>query len=321
MLTPRSILRLATPPYFFQPLQIMKRLRLEYLWRSKREAFVQLPWGLPIKINPHDAIGYDIASQGLYEIGVTETLWRLTEKGDLTIDAGANIGYTASILGRRVGPKGKVICFEPHPDVFNSLEENVGIWEKDPVCGSFVLYQAALGSENGRAYLQTNDWFLTNRGTAWVSSTVEQAANLRVIDVPIRNLDSLVGENETIGVLKMDVQGSELGVLQGMRRLLERRAVRDIVFEEERVFPAPTHEYLKANGYSVFGLQERFARVHCLPNAQPVFDPVIGPVPNYLATRDPQRARARLGQLLWRSFGPGRFLNSVPGWTYPGKTK
>ena len=308
MLTLRSILRLGTPPYFFQPLQIIKRLRLEYLWRSKREAFVELPWGLTIKIDPHDAIGYDIASQGLYEIGVTETLWRLTEPGDLTIDAGANIGYTASILGRRVGPKGKVICFEPHPDVFHSLKRNAEIWEKDPVCGSFVLYQAALGRENGRAYLQTNDWFLTNRGTAWISATAEKAPNVRTLDVPMQNLDSLLGQNETIGVLKMDVQGSELEVLQGMRRLLERRAVRDIVFEEEHLFPAPTHEYLKANGYSVFGLQERFARVQCLPDAQPAFDPVIGPIPNYLATIDPQRAKAKLGQLLWRSFGPGRFF-------------
>jgi hypothetical protein len=55
---------------------------------------------LPIKINPHEAIGCDIACHGLYEFGVTETLWRLTEPGELAIDAGANIGYTASILGR-----------------------------------------------------------------------------------------------------------------------------------------------------------------------------------------------------------------------------
>jgi FkbM family methyltransferase len=308
VLTSRSILRLATPPYFFQPLQIVKRLRLEYLWRSKREAFVELPWGLRIKINPHDAIGYDIASQGLYEIGVTETLWRLTEPADLAIDAGANIGYTASILGRRVGSNGKVICFEPHPNVFESLKENVDIWKKDPRCGSFVLHQAALGTENGRAYLQTNDWFLTNRGTAWVSNTVEATPDLRVIEVPVRNLDSLLGEDEKIGVLKMDVQGSELRILQGMAQLLRRHAVRDIVFEEERTFPAPTHEYLKAKGYSLFGLQERFAGVDCLPDAQPIFDPVIGPVPNYLATIDPERAKARLRPVVWRSFGLARFF-------------
>jgi FkbM family methyltransferase len=310
MFTSRSILRIAPPPYFFQPLQVLKRLRLEYLWRSKQEVVVTLPWGLPIKINPHEAIGYDIACHGLYELGLTETLWRLTEPGELTIDAGANIGYTASILGIRVGPRGKIICFEPHPQVFISLRENVEIWKKDPRCGSFVLHQAALGIESGQALLHTNDWFRTNRGTAWVSNTVESTPDLKVIEVPIWNLDSYLHESETIGVLKMDVQGSELAILQGMTRLLERHAVRDIVFEEEAPFPAPTHNYLKSKGYSIFGLQELFAGVRCLPDAQPSFDPDIGPIPNYLATLNPDRAKARLGPAMWRSFGPGRFIAS-----------
>lgn len=308
MLMSRTLLRLAPPPYFFQPLQVLRRLRLEYLWRSKREIVVTLPWGLPIKINPHEAIGYNIACHGLYEFGVTETLWRLTEPEELAIDAGANMGYTASILGIRVGPRGRVICFEPHPQVFESLRENVEIWKKDHRCGSFALHQAALGIESGHALLHTNAWFQTNRGSAWISDTAEPSPDLSVIDVPIRNLDSLLDEDETIGVLKMDVQGSELAVLQGMTRFLERKAVRDIVFEEEAPFPASTHKYLKSKGYSIFGLQEQFTGVRCLPDAQPSFDPVIGPVPNYLATINPDRAKALLGPAMWRSFGPGRFF-------------
>lgn len=303
MFTSKSILRLATSPYFFQPLQVLRRLRLEYLWRSKQEALVTLPWGLPIKINPHEAIGFNIASQGLHEIGVTETLWRLTEPGDLAVDAGANIGYTTSILGIRVGPKGKVHSFEPHPEVFASLQENVEIWKNDRRCGSFILHQAALGAENGQALLRTSDWFRTNRGTAWISNKAEASPDHKGIEVSIQNLDSLLDAGETIGVLKMDVQGHELSVLQGMTRLLKRQAVRDIIFEEEAAFPSPTHKYLSANGYSIFGLQELFARVRCLPDAQP-----MGPVPNYLATLDANRASTLLGPAMWRSFGPGRLF-------------
>jgi len=154
MLTARSLLRIATPPYIFQPLQILKRLRLEFLWRSRREAFIALPWGLPIKIDPQESVGHNIASQGLYELGVTEALWRLTEAGDLAVDAGANIGYTSSILSVRVGPLGRVICFEPNPEVFTSLRENVEVWRKSGQCGTFDLHQAALGNEHGKARLQ-----------------------------------------------------------------------------------------------------------------------------------------------------------------------
>jgi FkbM family methyltransferase len=303
MISAKSILRIGTPPYLFQPLQVLKRLRLEYFWRAKREAFVTLPWGLPIKINPHESIGFDIASQGLYEIGVTETLWRLTEPGDLAVDAGANIGYMSSILGIRVGPKGKVICFEPHPEVFESLKENLEIWKKDRRCGTFALHQAALGKENGQTLLHISDWFRTNRGTSWISDKVQAAPDIKVIEVPIQNLDRLLEAGETIGVLKMDVEGQEMGVLEGMTRLFKQHAVRDIIFEEWSAFPAPTHQYLKSKGYSIFGLQEHFAGVRCLPDAQPA-----GETPNYLATLDPNRANALLGPAMWRSFGPARLF-------------
>ena len=130
MLTVRSLLRIATPPYIFQPLQVLKRLRLEYLWRFRREAYVALPWGLPIKIDPQEAIGHNIASQGLYELGVTETLWRLTELGDLAVDAGANIGYMASVLGVRVGPKGKSDLFRAESRCFCVIERERRALEK-----------------------------------------------------------------------------------------------------------------------------------------------------------------------------------------------
>jgi len=283
-------------------------LRLEYLWRSRREACIALPWGLPITIDPQEALGNNIASQGLYELGVTETLWRLTESGDLAIDAGANIGYTASILGVRAGPNGRVICFEPNPEVFRSLQENVANWRKDRRCGAFDLHQAALGKEPGKALLYMNDWFRTNRGTSWIADQVVSGKELRHVEVPVRNLDEILGETATIGVLKMDVQGQELNVLRGAAGLLKRHAVRDIVFEEETPYPAPTHEYLKSLGYSVFGIAETFSGVRLLLNSQSPHDPELGPIPNYLATVDPKRAIERIKPAMWRSFGPGRLL-------------
>jgi FkbM family methyltransferase len=308
MLTARSLLRITTPPYVFQPLQILKRLRLEFLWRSRRAAFVTLPWGLPIKIDPQESVGHNIASQGLYELGVTETLWRLTESGDLAVDAGANIGYMASILSVQAGPKGKVICFEPNPDVFTSLTENVELWRKEGRCGTFDLQQAALGKEVGKARLHMNDWFLTNRGTSWISDHAEDGKDVRVIEVPIRTLDQALDGNATIGVMKMDVQGQELNVLQGTARLLKRHAVRDIVFEEASPYPAPTHDYLKSFGYSIFGIAETFSGVSLLLNSQSPFDPEFGPIPNYLATVDPNRAIERIKPAMWRSFGLGRLF-------------
>ena len=99
-------------------------------------------------------------------------------------------------------------------------------------------------------------------------------------------------------------------MLQGTAGFLKRHAVRDIVFEEASPYPAPTHEYLKSLGYAVFGIAETFSGVRLVLNGQSPFDPEFGPIPNYLATADPKRAIERIKPAMWRSFGPGRLLQS-----------
>lgn len=115
-----------------------------------------------------------------------------------------------------------MICFKPNPEVFPSLQENLGNWRKDGRCGAFDLHQAALGKEPGKALLYMHDWFRTNRGTAWISDQVESGKDLRHIEVPLRSLDEVLDEPATIGVSKMDVQGHELNVLLGAAGFLKR---------------------------------------------------------------------------------------------------
>jgi hypothetical protein len=129
--------------------------------------------------------------------------------------------------------------------------------------------------------------------------------------VQVQALDGILN-NETVGIAKIDAEGSVLRVLKGMRNLLSQHRVRDIVFEEEAAFPAPTHTLLREHGYFILGLEERFGGVSVLPDASPHFDREIGPTPNYLATLDLERATRRLTPSVWRSFGPaGRVLGDL----------
>ncbi|HXM05103.1 MAG TPA: FkbM family methyltransferase [Chthoniobacterales bacterium] len=302
MLTWASVWRVFTPAYFFRPQQILIRAWRQLPWQSEAPTTVHLPWGLSITIDPKEAIGHNLATQGLYETVVTETLWRLADGDKLAVDAGANIGYTASLLGARLGGKGRVLCFEPHPEVFASLRDNVAVWENNARCAKFELHQQALGSHDGKATLLTDDWFTTNRGTAWVSTEGKQGSQ-KELPVEMVQLDAIIKEQGEIGVLKMDVQGAELDVLRGMSRLLAEHSVRDILFEETRPFPAATHQFLRERGYSIFGLEESLGGVRLLPDAPPGFEPQTNPNPNYLATCNPTRAYRQLRPPFWRSFG------------------
>jgi FkbM family methyltransferase len=309
MLSWSSIWRVFNPPYFFRPQQMFIRAQQELSWQSKARVTVQLPWGLPITIDPNEAIGHNLATLGLYEPVVTETLWRLADGDRLAVDAGANIGYTASVLGARLGSEGRVLCFEPHPQVFASLRNNISVWGNHARCAKFELHQRALGSHDGKATLVTGDWFATNKGTARVG-TGEKKDGQKELPIEMVQLDTVVMPDDAIGVLKIDVEGAELDVLRGMSRLLTEHLVRDIVFEETRSFPAPTHQYLKSKGYSVFGLEERFWGVRLLPDESPRFDPQMGPTPNYLATCNPARAHHYLNPPFWRSFGFLKFIGN-----------
>jgi FkbM family methyltransferase len=302
MLTLKSLTRIANPPYLFRPKQIVSRVWRELAWRSSTKKTVRLPWGLHITVNPREAIGYNIATQGVYEVAVTEALWRLSEPGELAIDVGANIGYTASLLGIRVGSEGRVLCFEPHPEVFGYLTENVKMWQESRKCGVFILHQTALGKSNGIANLKTNEWFKTNKGTAWITDELDLDEET-TLQIRMESLDVVLSKNDTVGVIKIDGQGAELDILKGMAKILQEGRVRDVVFEEIGAFPAPSHKFLQSMGYKIFGLEPRLLGLRCLPDAAPVHDLVRGDPPNYLASNEPNRAEQRLNQLMWRSFG------------------
>lgn len=111
---------LTKPEYLLRPSQFGRRI-IEFLVPRTGIQAVSLPWDMDIWVDPEEAIGRAIVRAGVFELAVTETLWRLTDPGDLAVDVGANIGYMSSVLARRCGPAGSVRVFEPHPGNFKGL--------------------------------------------------------------------------------------------------------------------------------------------------------------------------------------------------------
>ena len=72
------------PNYFFRPGQAL--LRLKRLLSKRQDdlnwAQTVLPWGLPIRYHPADMIGSSIFRTGLYDLCVSEAIWRLLENGE-----------------------------------------------------------------------------------------------------------------------------------------------------------------------------------------------------------------------------------------------
>jgi len=302
-----SLRAIFKPEYLFRPNQIPWKLWREYLGRREEVKKARLPWGLEIEVNTGESIGWSIYTRALYETTVTESLWRLARVGDLVVDVGANIGYMTSILALRVGARGRVYSFEPHPSIFHELQLNVTNWSGNRRCGPIILYNAALGSHEEVGKLYVPDYFCRNQGTSWIGPRDAEFSG-QTFDVALLALDDVFPNGETIGVIKLDVQGYELTVLRGMERILRERRVRHVVFEEEGGFPALTHAFLSDMGYESYGIEQHFRGIRFARNRKPFCDPVNGPSPNYLATIVSEADVSALGGGFWQSFGPAQFL-------------
>ena len=144
---------------------------------------------------------------------------RWVSPGSTVIDVGANIGYNTIRAARRAGPHGRVVALEPTPDNLAVLRQNLAA----SGLANVVVEAVAAGRAAG-----TRDFFVRGERSA-VNSLFPDSCYAQVTDVlrvRVVPLDELV---DAADVIKIDVEGAELDVLEGMTRLLRSPRARLIV--------------------------------------------------------------------------------------------
>ncbi|MHB8694272.1 MAG: FkbM family methyltransferase [Solirubrobacteraceae bacterium] len=298
------------PQYVLHPVRLARRaLHSVRGGTGNRTTVTTLPWGLPLMVDSGEAIGYTILTAGVFDPAVTESLYRLIDPGDLVVDVGANVGYVTSLAAARAGEAGRVLAYEPHPQVFAMLEQNARRWQGRQGTAAVETTQGAVSDRTGTAELSFSSMFHVNMGLATLSA--EQAPpGLRseVVEVQVQRLDDVLDGCE-VGVLKIDVEGHEEAVLAGARELLRAGKIRDLVFEDHESYPDACTEIVESAGYTLLSLQNDLFGLRLVEPAQRGPKPAW-PGPSYLATRDPARARARLERRGWQV--PG--IAPTPPW-------
>lgn len=286
--------KLCLPEYLLRPAQVVRRVRRK---RSAREGTetVRLPWGLDLQIKLPELISNALWFKGIYDVVASETIWRLIDEGETCLDIGSHVGYMASLMARRCGGEGKVVCFEPHPMLFQELTANIESWRRAPNVAVIESHNIAVSDTSETARLRVPMQWDGNRGTASIAKDGEGTHD--EIEVQVRRLDELFDDGQKFGVVKIDVEGHEAAVLSGGERLLRRGAIRDIIFEDTGQYPTPAMRLLEGHGYTLFSLAKSFRRPRlCSPDRRGVSP---RDDPNYLATLDAQRALERMSRAGW----------------------
>lgn len=281
---------LQKPQYIFRPRWALRRV-LTKIGLANESSVIDLPWGVKLQIDTNDTVGRALAAQGVYDVVTTEVLWRLTEKGATVFDVGSNIGYFTSLLARRVGPKGRVVAFEPHPETLQLLQSNVSQLRDHNV----QVENVALSDIDGDGAL---DNFLNEEGNTSYSFLTDKPSS-KALTVKMARGEKYLDANVTM--MKIDAQWHEASVLAGFGDSLRAGAVRDIVFEEDAPYPAPSHKVLLEAGYKLLWFDQRLSGpIVISPNARPKGIQSYEVLPSFLATRDESRARRLLSDRGWQ---------------------
>jgi FkbM family methyltransferase len=138
----------------------------------------------------------------------------------IVADVGANQGlYTLWLAS--VATSGHVYAFEPDPDLFQCLEQNV----RNNQLTNISAIRAAAGNCSGTLAFTTNG---LNRGDNRISA--KALHNTDTQQVPAVILDEIIS-HQRLDLLKVDVQGFEIEVLLGAQKTLSANPALTIVFE------------------------------------------------------------------------------------------
>jgi FkbM family methyltransferase len=151
---------------------------------------------------------------GVWEEGVLDACLRTMRPGDVFYDIGANAGIVAIDVASTFGEDVTVHAFEPQPTLVNSLVTSIAM-------NAFTRAQAhrlLLGDRSGEA-----DFFVADHGVH--SSLVSRESGATRLTCRMETIDGLVGAGALPppSVIKMDVEGAELLVLQGARNTLRAK--------------------------------------------------------------------------------------------------
>ena len=148
---------------------------------------------------------------------------KLVKPGWSILDIGAHSGVHTRVFLNLVGGTGKVTSFEPNPYLRGPLEENLG------ALANFELRAEALSNETGQAEFWILPDFPEESGLRLRSNRVDTAKKEK-IGVEVECLDNILRNREQVDLIKIDVEGAEMPLLEGARHVVLKH--RPIIFVE-----------------------------------------------------------------------------------------
>ncbi len=192
------------------------------------------------------------ANETFFEIDLLEHIQTAGPHGGIYLDVGANIGNHAVYFGKFCADH--VVALEPHPALVSILRRNL---ERN-CAGRFTLMATAVSDRPGVGRMTLRNGFEKNIGGSQVQAL--DAMPALASGVPITTLDDLLEQivparGRAITLMKVDVEGMEMRVFSGARRLLMTHRPQVVVELATGEARSAVRAFLAGLGYEDSGLR------------------------------------------------------------------
>jgi FkbM family methyltransferase len=197
-----------------------------------------------------------------YVLGTTEpdvqrTVAAFLQEGSVFYDLGAGVGFFTVLGARRVGPEGHVVAFEPLTANVDALAHNVAMNGFTNVS----VVRKAVGRSSGSGVLEVARFSVQGR----LNPNELRPDSRGTVPVEVISVDQAVQETPLPPptLVKLDIEGSELEAIDGMRRTMER--FRPTVICELHWTNRPFAALMSELGYDLEVIEDGFGAVTDAP--------------------------------------------------------
>lgn len=192
---------------------LLEKLYLQYKLRRKNTIVVAEIDEVKYQLDLNELIDSSIYYEGCFEPPTTQLINRYVRQGMTVIDVGANMGCHTLRMAKLVGEKGRVIAFEPMSWPAAKLQRNIEL------NGFENIVVERIGLSNARKR-EENVYFRTS----WTLNGGSAPDSMKAESINLVTFDEYAKENniERIDFLKIDVDGYEYKVIQGVQETLKR---------------------------------------------------------------------------------------------------
>jgi FkbM family methyltransferase len=229
--------------------------RLARRWLPRRTVnLTHLEPGLTLTVSLKRHLMFWSGGLARFEPATVRVLRAAVAPGDVVLDVGANIGFFTTLFSRWVGNAGRVLAIEPEPENQVLLTQNL----QSNGCGNVTVCGCAVGAAAGIERFSTDE---ATGATGYLGDAVTAGevavgtGKVRVIETQVETIDALVERHAAApAVVKLDIEGGELGALQGAVWTLSHH--RPIIVSEltGRGGPAAV-EFLECRDYRMWDLE------------------------------------------------------------------